>query len=65
MIWFLLVKMIGKTRRAVITVNFFDWVVLKGLIMSSFSIVFISRLAGFFLTKYAVLPWFVKIVMIS
>ena len=48
MIWFLLVKMIGKTRRAVITVNFFDWVVLKGLIMSSFSIVFISRLADFF-----------------
>lgn len=46
MIWFLLVKMIGKTRRAVITVGFFDWVVLKGLIMSSFSIVFISRLAG-------------------
>ena len=44
--------MIGKTRGAVITVGFFfDWVVLKGLIMSSFSIVFISRLASFFLDK--------------
>lgn len=51
MIWFLLVNDRENKGCRDNGRFFFDWVVLKGLIMSSFSIVFISRLAGFFLDK--------------
>lgn len=46
MIWFLLVNDRENKGCRDNGRFFFDWVVLKGLITSSFSIVFISRLAG-------------------